>query len=172
MAVAALAGVCALGGCGAQRKLAQPVAPPAVTLAPAGHVPRAGESLSVLDLDGDGHPDVWRFSRPGPDGRPVLVRKELDLDGDGRTDLWEEYVAGALSRRAYDLDGDGRPDLVLVFEGGALLRKEDALDAEGRPHAWAFYRDGRLIRRERDTDGDGRADTLEPAQPPAPETQK
>jgi hypothetical protein len=131
-------------------------------LAPSVHEPRAGEELSVLDLDGDAVPDTWTYSVVAPDGARAIVRRERDLDGDGRTDAWEDLVGGRVAVRALDLDGDGRPDLVLRYDArGELAVKEYAFGADGRPRVRAFYEGGALVRRERDRDGDGKPDAWE-----------
>ncbi len=129
-----------------------------------GHSPEraSGETVTEYDLDHDGRTDVWRYTRRGPDGKEVLVRKELDLNNDGKIDVWEWYDAsGLLEKQVVDLDFDGKPDVVLHFEKGQLVRKEYAFGFDGKPHAWSYYEKGHLVRKERDENGDGKVDYWE-----------
>jgi hypothetical protein len=123
--------------------------------------PDPGETVAPLDLGADGKPDVWTFSRPGPDGRPVVTRREKDLNADGRVDSWERHAPdGTLAELAYDMDFDGAPDATLHFEQDRLVRKEYAF-GRGQGSVRSFYENGVLARTERDLDGDGRVDTWE-----------
>jgi hypothetical protein len=129
---------------------------------PAGSEAGAGETVSAADLTRSGKPNVWKFTRPGPDGKPVLVRRETDLNSDGRVDVWEWFDAdGAVERQAVDLDFDGKPDAVLYFEKGLLVRKELSFGFDGKPHVTAYYEKGKLVRKEKDDNGDGKVDTWE-----------
>lgn len=126
------------------------------------HLAEPGEVIAEHDLNHDGRPDTWTFTRRAADGRAVLVRRELDLNGDGKVDVWEAYGEdGALVKQTMDLDFDGKPDLVLHFEKGQLWRKEMGFGFDGQPHAWAYYEKGQLVRKERDENGDGRVDVWE-----------
>jgi hypothetical protein len=143
-----------------------PPLPPATAPEPvkaSRHAPGSGETVSVLDVDGDGLDDTWSYSVENPGSGRVVVRRERDLDGDGRTDVWEELEAGGrVSTRALDLDRDGHPDVTLRYDAsGRLAVREYAFGRDGRPHARAFYENGSLARRERDLDGDGKADAWE-----------
>jgi hypothetical protein len=142
--------------------------PPAEAAAPpppppgAPSAPEPGESVATLDLTGDGKPDVWTFTRPGPDGKPMVTRKEKDLNGDGRVDSWERYGPdGALTLLVYDMDFDGKPDATLHFEKDQLVRKEYAFGVGGVTRVQSFYENGQLVRKERDTNGDGKVDAWE-----------
>ncbi|HSN92405.1 MAG TPA: hypothetical protein VLS93_14330 [Anaeromyxobacteraceae bacterium] len=124
--------------------------------------PGPGETVAGLDLGGDGKPDAWIFSRAGPEGRPIVTRREKDLNGDGRVDSWERLAPdGTLAELSYDMDFDGTPDATLHLEGDRLVRKEYTF-GPGRPGAVrSWYEGGVLVRTERDTDGDGKVDTWE-----------
>ncbi len=120
------------------------------------------ETVAEYDLNHDGKPDVWRYTRRGPDGKEVLVRKERDLNNDGKIDVWEWYDAdGQLEKQIVDFDFDGKPDVVLHFEKGQLVKKEFAFGFDGKPHAWSYYEKGHLVRKERDENGDGKVDYWE-----------
>jgi len=124
--------------------------------------PRPGEILAEVDLDHDGKPDLWRYSRRAEDGKEILVRKERDLNGDGKVDVWEEYGPdGQLVKETYDQDWDGKPDVVVYYEKGQVIRKELSFGFDGKPRAWNFYEKGKLVRRERDLNGDGKVDYWE-----------
>jgi hypothetical protein len=148
--------------CGARQKPLPP-GPGRDTPAPAvAGTPRPGETVRELDLDHDGHADVWSYSVKGATGAEVLVRKEKDLDRDGRIDCWEAYDPdGGLARQAYDMDLDGTPDLALDFEKDRLVRKEHDFGSDGLPRTVGYYGGDGLVRRERDTDRDGQIDTWE-----------
>lgn len=121
-----------------------------------------GETLTEYDLDHDGKPDVWRYTRKGPDGKDVLVRRDRDLNGDGKIDVWEFYDAnGNLEKQVVDLDFDGKPDVVIHYEKGQIVSKEMGFGFDGKPHAWSYYEKGRLVRKERDENGDGKVDYWE-----------
>ncbi len=123
---------------------------------------RPGEALVEYDLNHDGKPDVWKYTRKRPDGTEVLSRKERDLNSDGKIDVWDWYDdQGNLEKQVLDFDFDGKPDRILHFEKGQLVSKEEAFGFDGKPHEWAYYEKGRLVRKERDTNGDGRVDTWE-----------
>ncbi len=153
--------------CAALPACSRRVPSPAVEAAPQqdpGHSRdrKPDEILSEYDLNHDGKPDVWKYSRKGPDGKEILVRKERDLNNDGKIDVWEWYdAAGNLEKQVVDFDFDGKPDVVLYFEKGQLVRKEFAFGFDGKPHAWSYYEKGHLARKERDENGDGKVDYWE-----------
>ena len=120
------------------------------------------ETLTEYDLDHDGKADVWRYTRKGPDGKDVLVRRDRDLNGDGKIDVWETYDAsGNLEKQVVDLDFDGKPDVAIRYEKGQIVSKEMSFGFDGKPHAWSYYEKGRLVRKERDENGDGKVDYWE-----------
>ena len=124
--------------------------------------PEPGEKVAPLDLGGDGKPDAWTFSRPGPDGKAVVTRKEKDLNGDGKIDTWEKYAPdGTLVRVVYDLDFDGKPDETVFYEKDQLVKKELAFGFDGVPRSWSYYEKGKLVRKERDVNNDGKVDYWE-----------
>jgi hypothetical protein len=123
---------------------------------------RPDETLTEYDLNHDGKPDVWKYTRKNAEGKEVLARKERDLNNDGKIDVWEWYDAeGNLEKQIIDFDFDGKPDVVLYFEKGQLVRKEYAFGFDGKPHAWNYYEKGHLSRKERDENGDGKVDYWE-----------
>jgi hypothetical protein len=120
------------------------------------------ETLIEYDLDHDGKPDVWRYTKKGPDGKEFLVRRDRDLNGDGKIDVWESYDAnGNLEKQVVDLDFDGKADVVIHYEKGQIVSKEMSLGFDGKPHAWLYYEKGKLVRKERDENGDGKVDYWE-----------
>lgn len=136
--------------------------PPGPVPASAPPRPAAGLAVTEFDLNHDGKADTWKFTRTGPDGKDVLVRRERDLNGDGKVDVWETFDdAGEPSVQVFDLDFDGKPDVALYFEKGQLVRKEFSFGFDGKPRAWSFYEKGKLARKERDENGDGKVDYWE-----------
>ncbi|HEY6105827.1 MAG TPA: hypothetical protein VIV59_07590, partial [Anaeromyxobacteraceae bacterium] len=111
----------ALAACAGRTPARTPAAKDAAAAGRAGPAPAAGpgETLTEYDLNHDGKPDVWKFTRRTADGKEVLLRRDRDLNGDGKIDIWEEYdEAGNVVKQTVDLDFDGKPDLVLHFEKG------------------------------------------------------
>lgn len=124
--------------------------------------PVPGETSVALDSDGDGTPDLWRFSVLVAEGQERLVRKERDLNRDGRVDAWETFDGeGRFAKLVFDMDFDGKPDLVVTYEKGQLVKKEYAPGFDGMARTAAFFENGKLVRKERDTKGTGKIDTWE-----------
>jgi len=161
--VLALAGCLALACAGKAKPPPAAPPPPAPVAMPMIETTKApDEILTEYDLTHDGKPDVWKYSRKGPDGKEIVVRKEKDLNGDGKIDSWEFYGPdGSLAKLVYDMDFDGKPDVVLFFEKDQLVRKEYAFGFDGKPRSWNYYEKGKLARKERDTNGDGKVDYWE-----------
>lgn len=95
----------------------EPVPTTAATAAPAGPNPppagcnaAAATKADVLDLDGDGQPDVHRYY--GTDNGTLFVQCKLtDLDSDGKWDVARLFAPdGSVTTELYDLDFDGVPD--------------------------------------------------------------
>ncbi len=129
-------------------------APPQASAA----APSAGsdETMTAFDLAQTGRPNLWKYTRRGPDGKDVVVRRERDLNGDGRVDVWEYYDdAGNLEKQVVDLDFDGKADVIMYFERGQMVRKEMAFGFDGKPRSIAYYEKGKLVRKEKDENGDG-----------------
>ena len=81
-----------------------------------------GTEITVLDHDGDGSPDEWRYSTKRGDGQEINVW-EYDRNGDGKPDEYYEkaLLPGApddpnyvLEKRYKDTDGDGEYDVMIV----------------------------------------------------------
>ncbi len=158
-----LASACLLPlACAGKAKPPPPAPPQAPTASPGESQHAPDEILTEYDLTHDGKPDVWKYTRKGPDGKEITVRKEKDLNGDGKVDSWEYYAPdGSLSKLVFDMDFDGKPDVTLHFEKDQLVRKEYAFGFDGKARSWNFYEKGKLVRKERDTNGDGKVDYWE-----------
>jgi hypothetical protein len=97
-------------------------------------------SVQVEDLNGDGRPDVWRFS----DASSATVTVEADTDFDGRPDRQDTYIRGSLVRRELDRNGDGRFDLVETFNPDTREQTRSVVDVDfdGTADLLVLYRDG------------------------------
>jgi hypothetical protein len=114
--------------------------------------PGSLEALVVIDVDGDGHPDLLVRSTSGAqsyyrnDGHAAFTARALVLQGDLRAD-----------RAVGDVDGDGSKDLLL---GGVLHRNLGGgafgLDAAALPSSAQGADRQTLV----DLDGDGHPDLL------------
>lgn len=129
--------------------------------------PRGGdEQVTQHDLNKDGKPDVFSFTREGTDaeGRKIdqLVRKELDINWDGKVDIVRFYdEREQVIRELLDLDFDGRVDQQNFYDKGIIVRKERDLDYDGRTDLWIHFERGKIVRKEKDTNGDGKVDYWE-----------
>jgi hypothetical protein len=124
--------------------------------------PVPGETVVALDSDGDGTPDLWRYSVLVGEGKERLVRRERDLNRDRRVDAWETFdEEGRSAKLVFDMDFDGKPDLVVTYENGQLVKKEYAPGFDGLARTAAYYENGKLVRKERDEQGSGKIDTWE-----------
>jgi hypothetical protein len=100
--------------------------------------PEGQASIRRVEISstGDEHRiDRWEYydvSKPGSDGRGVLVRVEQDTVGDGKPHRWESYRDGVLETVSFDEDGDGRPDRRLTYHGATLTLIESHPDRSGR----------------------------------------
>lgn len=124
--------------------------------------PVPGEAVVALDSDGDGTPDLWRYSVVVAQGQERLVRKERDLNRDRRVDTWETFDdEGHFAKLVFDMDFDAKADLVVTYEKGQLVKKEYAPGFDGMARTAAYFENGKLVRKERDTKGSGKVDTWE-----------
>ena len=114
-----------------------------------------------LDLNKDGKPDAYQFSRI-IDEQPVVVRKEVDINFDGKIDLVRDLSdKGELVDERLDNDFDGKIDLVVFFERGAIVRKEYDTNFDAKVDVWRFFDKGAMLREEADLDYNGQVDYWE-----------
>lgn len=67
---------------------------------------------SQMDTDFDGRPNIYFYYTSGPNGVPLIERKERDTNGDGNIDYWERFDdKGNVVKTARDTDGDGKMDV-------------------------------------------------------------
>lgn len=111
------------------------------------------------DSDGDGLADMWATYGTDEEGR-TTVELVVDSDGTGEPDEWRWSVAGVMTRIGRDTRGDGRPDAWSVLgERGVVVEVQGDTDGDGEPDTWSTIGpDGRTERTAYDTTGDGRAD--------------
>ncbi len=124
------------------------------------------EQQTAYDLNKDGKPDVWSFTKEAADaeGRKIdrLVRKELDINWDGKVDIVRFYdEREQVNRELLDLDFDGRVDQQNFYDKGIIVRKERDLDYDGRSDLWIHFERGKIVRKEKDTNSDGKVDYWE-----------
>lgn len=137
--------------------------PPPITERPA----EAGLVESMIDLDGDGKPEIRNFFRERADAPRLLVRKEVDMNRDGKTDVISYFTDdGALDREEMDSDYDGFFDWTDHYQKGVRVMSEYDSDNDGRPNVFKYFTRGddgtvHLDRKERDEDGDGKIDVWE-----------
>jgi hypothetical protein len=96
--------------------------------------------VQVQDRNGDGRPDVWRFS----DGSSGTITVAADTDFDGRPDRQDTYRHGSLIRSEIDRNGDGAFDIVETFDPKTheQVRSVIDVDFDGTADLLVLYRDG------------------------------
>ena len=99
--------------------------------------------LTTADMNGDGRPDVWRYSDPS--GR--LIRIVRDTNFDGRSDVEESYANGRLTKRESDRNFDDRVDLREDFSAttGAHVRSVVDADFDGIADLLVLFDNGRPV---------------------------
>ncbi|MBM4371781.1 MAG: hypothetical protein FJ098_09010 [Deltaproteobacteria bacterium] len=127
-----------------------------------------GTQLERGDMNGDGRPDVWKYTREVPDPaapgtrKTVLARKEADLNFDGSKDVYIEYGDGEIpSHEAFDFDFDGRVDQENFYEQSRIREKRVFASGTNRVFIWKYFEEGALSRTRQDDNGDGIADRCE-----------
>ncbi len=115
-------------------------------------------SLSVVDLNGDGRPDLVYFG----DGKDLEVRYNLGTNGWSEPKRWH-FDDGRMDANALatgDLNGDGLTDVALLGDSGAvyfLAQQKDHTLAE--PQKIPYSGSPKAIQIA-DVDGDGRNDLV------------
>lgn len=114
-----------------------------------------------LDLNKDGAPDAYQYSRMVGDVS-VVIRKEVDVNFDGRIDLIRTFnEKGELVSERLDHDFDGRIDVVNYFENGVIVRKEYDTNFDSIVDVWRHFDKGVISRKEADLNHDGKVDYWE-----------
>lgn len=155
----------ALGCNGAEKK---PDASPTSAQAAAGaqRIPAddfdySAHEVRPLDLNKDGSPDAYQYSRV-VDGVSVVVRKEVDVNFDGKIDLIRTFnQRGDLVSERLDHDFDGRIDVVNWFEQGVIVKKEYDTNFDSVVDVWRYFDKGVVSRKEADLNHDGKVDYWE-----------
>jgi len=115
-------------------------------------------SLAVVDLNGDGRPDLVYFG----DGKDLEVRYNLGTNGWSEPKKWH-FDDGRMDANALatgDLNGDGLTDVALLGESGAvyfLAQQKDHTLAE--PQKIPYSGNPKAVQIS-DADGDGRNDLV------------
>ncbi len=169
-----LAGVTLLLGCsGADKKDdGGTTATPGIKIQTATKMNKKGKTPGVEvergDMNGDGRPDVWKYTKEIPDpGAPgstksVAVKKEADLNFDGKKDVYIEYGDDEIVvHEAFDFDYDGRVDQENFYENSKIKEKRIFAPGTNRVFIWKFFEEGTLSRVRQDDNGDGIPDRCE-----------
>lgn len=145
-------------GCGGSQSASETAAVQQPERVRFGTLSRSGLDRQSVDINNDGRPDQFNYSRAGR-----VVFSERDLDFDGNLDLYEYFDAsGALIEQEFQLDFDEAIDMVRYLVNGEVVRKELATGFDRRFSITKFYgAGGRLLRVERDSDDDGVVDLWE-----------
>lgn len=123
--------------------------------------------MQLVDLNGDGKPNVenhWRERSAGP---RLLVMKKIDLDMNGSFDMIQHYSDdGVLKLEEMDKDFDGLVDTRDHYQDGLRILSEMDSNNDGNADIYFHYvktdaGTTRIDRKERDTTFDGMIDTWE-----------
>lgn len=116
----------------------------------------------LVDMDGDGDPDIFNFYRERADGPRLLVLKHSDLDRDGKMDVRTHFdITGRIEKEEMDGDFDGTVDWVDHYQGGKRTLSEVDTNYDGTFDLFKIYESGTVRRKERDTNFDGTIDFWE-----------
>jgi len=111
----------------------------------------------VLDADGDGKPELVRWSEPDTGRR---VRQQEDRNYDGIPDAWSDYSEGRVIARVLDSNDDGNPDVWERYHEGRMSSRELDRDDDGVRDAFYRYQGESLVEERHDANNDGRIDLL------------
>ena len=126
-----------------------------------------GVEVERGDMNADGRPDVWKYTKEVPDPgapgstKPKVVKKEADLNFDGKKDVYIEYDDGIVTHEAFDFDYDGRVDQENFYVESKIKEKRVYAPGTNRVFIWKFFEEGTLSRVRQDDNGDGIADRCE-----------
>lgn len=127
----------------------------------------AGVEVERGDMNADGRPDVWKYSKEVPDPgapgstKPVVVKKEADLNFDGKKDVFIEYEDEIVLHEAFDFDYDGRVDQENFYAESKIREKRVFAPGTNRVFIWKYFEEGTLSRVRQDDNGDGIPDRCE-----------
>lgn len=126
-----------------------------------------GVEVERGDMNADGRPDVWKYTKEVPDPgapgttKPMVIKKEADLNFDGKKDVYIEYDDGIVTHEAFDFDYDGRVDQENFYVESKIKEKRVYAPGTNRVFIWKFFEEGTLSRVRQDDTNDGIADRCE-----------
>ncbi len=142
-----------------------------VKIQTAGKMNKGGKAPGVEvergDMNGDGRPDVWKYTKefpnPGAPGttKPTVIKKEADLNFDGKKDVFIEYEDEIVTHEAFDFDYDGRVDQENFYVESKIKEKRVFAPGTNKVFIWKFFEEGTLSRVRQDENGDGIPDRCE-----------
>jgi len=145
--------------------------PAGVKIRTAGKMNKGGGTPGVEvergDMNGDGRPDVWKYTKEVPDPaapgstKPLVVKKEVDLNFDGKKDVRIEYEDEIVAHEAFDFDFDGRVDQENFYEESKIKEKRVFAPGTNKVFIWKYFEEGTLSRVRQDDNGDGLPDRCE-----------
>ena len=127
----------------------------------------AGVEVERGDMNADGRPDVWKYTKEVPDPgapgstKPLVVKKEADLNFDGKKDVFIEYDDEIVTHEAFDFDYDGRVDQENFYKESKISEKRVFAPGTNKVFIWKYFEEGTLSRVRQDDNGDGIADRCE-----------